>query len=145
MQAIRGTKRPHELLVTKVTQEMNSGNWKKPHLISHSEMEKIIGIDRIKPCGCRNRKYTETISKANNELIGQNLLLQAVNGYGYRIVEDNMYVVSMKLLYNQAVKCINKAGYIRDNTNTSNLNSTELKEWTNVSNAINNAKVKQIP
>ena len=83
-----------------------------------------------------NSKYSYQIAKANQKLTSLSLRLEPIQGFGYRIIQDNQYVDSMRKAYNTAVRYVEKAKFIGDNTNISTLSSKEYKEFDNVYNKV---------
>ena len=78
---------PYEKLVDYV-----KSNPYKGLTISHTDIEAIIGIPYRKGCNCLNGKYLYHVSKANEKLTTFSLRLEAIPGFGYRIINDNEYI-----------------------------------------------------
>ena len=118
---------PYEKLVDYV-----KSNPQKGLTIPHTDIETIIGIPYRKGCNCLNSKYSYHVSKANQKLTDLSLRLEPIQGFGYRIIQDNQYTDSMKKAYNTAVRYVEKAKFIGDNTDVSALSSKEYKEFDDV-------------
>ena len=118
---------PYELLVNHV-----KANPIKGQTIPHVDIENIMGIPyKIPTCNHSNQKYGYHIKKANKILTELHLRLEPIKGFGYRIIEDNQYVDSIRKAYNTGVKSFEKAKFIGDNVDGTNLTYdeyTELKE-----------------
>lgn len=113
--------KPSELLVEYVRQHPNKGQ-----LITHSEIENVIGVPYKKPnCNCTNNSYNYHVNEANKKLTTEHLRLEAIVGYGYRIMKDNQYSDAMKKNYNRAVRTINTAHFIAMNVQVSSLTKEE--------------------
>ena len=104
--------------------------------ISHTDIEAIIGIPYRKGCNCLNGKYLYHVSKANEKLTTFSLRLEAIPGFGYRIINDNEYINSIRKAYNTSVKYIEKAKFIADNTDTSSLNAKEKAMFNDMYNKV---------
>jgi len=120
---------PYEKLVDYV-----KDNPQKGLTIPHTEIETIIGIPY------KSSRYSYHVTKANDKLTQVSLRLEPINGFGYRIIQDNQYVDSMRKSYNMAVRNIQKAKFIADNTDVTTLNVGEHMEWHTVSLKIKNAQ-----
>lgn len=108
-------------------------NPQKGLTIPHTDIEKIIGLSyRMPGCHHLNNQYSYQVSKANKKLTEMSLRLEAIQGFGYRIIKDNQYIDSMRKAYNMAVRNIDKAKFIADNTDTNNLSKTELAEYNTI-------------
>lgn len=128
------TQQPFEKLVDHVKNNPSKGT-----LIPHADIEQILGITYRKPCGCLNSKYAYQVKKANEKLLQSCLALDAIQGFGYRILEDNQYVDVMRRKFNTGLKYIEKAKEYADNTDVSKLSRTDYREWENTFNTISNA------
>ena len=84
-------------------------NPQKGLTIPHVDIEKIINVPYRKSCNCLNSKYSYQIAKANQKLTSLSLRLEPIQGFGYRIIQDNQYVDSMRKAYNTAVRYVEKA------------------------------------
>lgn len=124
--------KPYEKLVDYVKNHPQKGL-----TIPHANVEQIIGIPYRKTCYCLNSKYTNQVAKANERLTLMSLRLESIRGFGYRIINDNEYVSSMRKAYNMGVKNIRKAVTIANNTVVANLSPTELTEFQDVQKKIN--------
>ena len=122
---------PYEKLVDYV-----KSNPQKGLTIPHVDIEKIINVPYRKSCNCLNSKYSYQIAKANQKLTSLSLRLEPIQGFGYRIIQDNQYVDSMRKAYNTAVRYVEKAKFIGDNTNISVLSSKEYKEFDDIYNKV---------
>ncbi len=118
---------PYEKLVDYV-----KNNPQKGQLIPHADIEQIIGISYRKGCNCLNSKYSYQVAKANKKLTALALRLEPIQGFGYRILEDNQYVDSMRKSYNMSVTNMEKARFIADGADVSILSAQELKEFNDV-------------
>ena len=118
---------PYEKLVDYVKR-----NPQKGLTIPHTDIEQIIGIPYRKGCNCLNNRYSNQVRKANDKLTLLSLRLEPIKGFGYRILNDNQYIDSMKKAYNTGIKNIQKAMIIADNTDFVNFTIDELEEWTDV-------------
>ena len=114
-------------------------NPQKGLIISHIDVEKIMGIPYKKNCNCNNSMYNYNVTKANKILTTLSLRLEPIKGYGYRIIKDNEYVYSMQKAYNAGIKNIQKAKFIADNTNVNNLTHNELSIFNKTHNKIQKA------
>jgi hypothetical protein len=115
---------PYEKLVDYI-----KNNPQKGLTISHIDVEQILGIPYRKNCHCLNSKYSYQVARANKKLTALSLRLEAIQGFGYRIIKDNQYVDSMRKAYNTGVRNIQKAKFIADNTDVSALSTKEYKEF----------------
>lgn len=122
---------PYEKLIDYV-----KNNPQKGLTISHADVEKILGVPYRKGCHCLNAKYSYQVAKANEKLTALSLRLEAIQGFGYRIIKDNQYVDSMRKAYNTGVRSIQKAKFIADNADVSALSTKEYKEFDVVYNQI---------
>lgn len=125
---------PYEKLVDYV-----KNNPKKGLTIPHVDVEKILGVPYRKGCGCLNSKYSHQVRRANEKLLTLNLALDPIQGFGYRILNDNQMVDVMRRKFNTGLKYILKAKEYGDNTNVSALNNKEYKEWENTFNHVSDA------
>lgn len=126
---------PYEKLVDYVKQ-----NPQKGQLIPHVDIEQIIGIPYRKVCGCLNGKYSREVAKAIEKLTSMALRLDPIQGYGYRILEDNQYVDVMGRLYNTSITFMEKARFVADGADVSNLSAQDLKNFNDVYNRIVSAQ-----
>lgn len=126
---------PYEKLVDYVKQNPNKGQ-----LIPHADVEQILGITYRKGCGCLNGHYTRQVAKANEKLTPLALRLDPIQGYGYRILEDNQYADVMGRLYNTSVTFMEKARFVADGADVSNLSSQDLKRFNDIYNRIVSAQ-----
>ena len=126
---------PYEMLVNHV-----KANPIKGQTIPHADIENIMGIP-YKASGCNhaNPKYGYHIQRANKILTELHLRLEPIKGFGYRIIEDNQYVDSIRKAYNSGVKSFEKARFISDNTDGSNLSFDEYQELKEVRDKVNTA------
>lgn len=120
---------PYEKLI-----EYVKNNPRKGLTIPHSEIETIIGIPY------KSSRYSYHVSKANDKLTQVSLRLEPINGFGYRIIQDNQYVDSMRKAYNMAVRNIQKADFISNHTDITSLNIGEHMEWDTIATKIKRAK-----
>ena len=120
---------PYEKLV-----EYVKNNPQKGLTIPHTEIETIMDVP-YKSC-----RYSYHIAKANDKLTQVSLRLEPINGFGYRIIQDNQYVDSMRKAYNMAVRNIQKADFISNHTDVTSLNVGEHMEWHTVATKIKRAK-----
>ena len=125
---------PFEKLVDWVKQNPTKGV-----IIPHADVETIMGVPYRKNCGCLNSRYSYQVKKANEKLLQSALALDAIQGYGYRVMNDNQYVDVMRRKFNTGLKYILSAKEYGDNTNISALTGAEYKEWENTFNTITNA------
>lgn len=125
---------PYEKLVDYV-----KNNPQKGLTIPHADIEKILGVPYRKGCGCLNNRYSYQVKKANDKLLGLNLALDPIQGYGYRILKDNQYKDVMCRKFNTGIKYIFKAKEYGDNTDVSTLSPNEYKEWESVFNKVSDA------
>lgn len=125
---------PFEKLVDHV-----KNNPQKGMLIPHADIEQILGIPYRKACGCLNSQYSYQVKKANEKLLQSALALDAIQGFGYRILKDNQYVDVMRRKFNTGLKYIEKAKEYGDNTNVSSLSTKDYQEWENVFNTVSSA------
>lgn len=107
-------------------------NPQKGLTIPHKDIEQVIGIPYRMSCRHINNQYSYQVQKANKKLTEISLRLEPIQGFGYRIIEDNQYVDSMRKAYNMGVRNIEKAKFIADNTNIKGLNMKDLKEFNDV-------------
>ena len=107
-------------------------NAQKGLTIPHQDVENVIGIPYRLQCKHINSQYSYQVQKANKKLTELSLRLEAIQGFGYRIIEDNQYVDSMRKAYNRGVRSIEKAKFIADNTDIQNLSKKDLKEFNDV-------------
>lgn len=131
---------PYEKLVDYV-----KSNPQKGLTIPHTDIERIIGVPYRKGCNCLNNKYSYHVSKANQKLTLMSLRLEPINGFGYRIIEDNQYVDSMLKAYNTGVNYIRKARTIGESTNISTLTAKEYAEFDTVFAKVINAESCILP
>ena len=126
---------PYEKLVDYIKVNPNKGQ-----TIPHADIEQIMGIP-YRTVGCRhlNNQYSYQVQKANKKLTELSLRLEAIQGFGYRILKDNQYVDSMRKAYNMSVKNIEKAKFIGDNTDVTALTSNENHEFDMVYRQVVNA------
>lgn len=124
---------PYEKLVDFVV-----SNPQKGMTIPHTEVEKTMGIP-YKTDNYFNKQYSYQVSKANEKLTQKSLRLEPIKGFGYRIINDNQYVDSMRKAYNAGVRSIKKARTIAHSTIVGNLSEEEYKEWREVSKKIKSA------
>ena len=114
-------------------------NPQKGLTIPHADVEQILGVPYRKSCGCLNSKYSYQVKKANEKLLQLALSLDPIQGFGYRILQDNQYVDVMRRKFNTGIKYILKAKEYGDCTNISGLSKKEYQEWENVFNTVTNA------
>ena len=125
---------PFEKLVDYV-----KNNAQKGLTIPHADVETILGVPYRKSCGCLNSKYSYQVKKANDKLLQSSLALDSIQGFGYRILQDNQYVDVMRRKFNTGLKYILKAKEYGDNTDVNGLSKKEYLEWENTFNTITNA------
>lgn len=126
---------PYELLVNHV-----KANPVKGQTIPHADIENIMGIPyRVSGCNHANTRYSYHIQKANKVLTELHLRLEPIKGFGYRIIEDNQYVDSVRKAYNTGIKSFEKARFIADNTDGTHLSFDEYQEFKNVRDKVNTA------
>lgn len=119
---------PYEKLIDYIKNNPNKGQ-----TIPHADIEVIMGIPyRAVGCMHLNSQYGYQVQKANKKLTELSLRLEPIQGFGYRIIEDNQYVDSMRKAYNMGVRNIEKAKFIADNTDISALSVSEYNEFNNV-------------
>lgn len=111
-------------------------NPQKGLTIPHSDIEQILGIPYRKSCNCLNSRYSYHVKKANEKLLQLSLALDPIQGFGYRILNDNQYVDIMKRKFNTGLKYIQKAKEYGDNTDVTLLTKQEYNEWENTFNTI---------
>lgn len=126
---------PYELLVNHV-----KANPVKGQTIPHTDIENIMGIS-YKASGCNhaNPRYGYHVQKANKILTELHLRLEPIKGFGYRIIEDNQYVDSIRKAYNTGVKSFEKAKFIGDNVDGTNLSFDEYTELKDVRTKVDKA------
>lgn len=107
-------------------------NPQKGLTIPHQDIENIIGIPYRLQCRHVNSQYSYQVQKANKKLTELSLRLEPIQGFGYRIIEDNQYVDSMRKAYNMGVRNIEKAKFIADSADIKNLSGKDLKEFNDV-------------
>ena len=122
---------PYEKLIDYVKNNLQKGS-----IISHANIEQIIGISYRRSCNCLSSTYKYNIQRANEKLTVFSLRLEPIQGYGYRVIKDNEYMHSMEKAYKTGVKYIKKAKFIGNYVNTTNLSPIELKYLNEVSNKI---------
>lgn len=125
---------PYEKLVDFV-----KNNPQKGLTIPHADVEKILNVPYRKSCGCLNGAYSYQVEKAKEKLLQMSLALDSIQGFGYRILNDNQYVDVMRRKFNTGLKYIQKAKEYGDNTDISGLSKKDYAEWENTFNTITNA------
>jgi hypothetical protein len=116
---------PYEKLVDYIKNNPNKGQ-----TIPHADVEVIMGIPyRAVGCMHLNSQYSYQVQKANKKLTELSLRLEAIQGFGYRILRDNQYVDSMRKAYNMGVRNMEKAKFIGDNTDVTTLTAKENAEF----------------
>lgn len=103
-------------------------NCSKGDVLTHSEVENILGVAYKKNCNCANGRYRYHVQKANWILTEMSLRLDSIIGVGYRVIEDKDYLDAGRREINAGAKHIEKAEIILNNVDSSKLNATETVE-----------------
>ena len=121
-------KKPFELLVDYVVANPQYGA-----LITHQDISSVMNV------AYGTRDYSYAVSKANIALTKQQLRLKSVKGIGYRILHHNEYGSESASLCLQASKKIEKAKFINDCVDVSQLNRQEKQSHNKLKNELNNS------
>lgn len=123
---------PSHKLVQKIVSEVQAGVLSKGSLLPHSVIEACMGISYRSQCGHVNGVYTYYVAKANKQLTASNLRIQAVKGFGYRILLDSEYSNVARQLFNAGAKYFDTALFILSNADTSQLSPIELNAYNDI-------------
>jgi transcriptional antiterminator len=125
---IANHKKPFELLVDYIVANPQYGA-----LITHQDISSVMHL------AYGTREYSYAVSKANVALTKQQLRLKSVKGIGYRILHHNEYGNESASLCLQASKKIEKAKFINDCVDVSQLNRKEKQSHNKLRNELNNS------